>query len=51
MTKFFGRLQELQSDKSLSSRSRFGIMEVIELRRNNWVERQVKTVELKNSQP
>ena len=47
MTKFFTRLTELTVDKTLSSRSRFGVLEIIELRKNDWVERQVKTVELK----
>ena len=36
MDEYFDRMQELSQDKSLNSRLRFGIQEVIELRRNDW---------------
>jgi hypothetical protein len=36
MDKFFGRLDKLSGEKKISSRIRFAIMDVVELRQNKW---------------
>jgi hypothetical protein len=41
---YFERLKVLSKDKSISSRIRFSIEEVIELRENNWVQRRLGDV-------
>ena len=50
MTLFFNRLNELTKDKSLNSRMRFSIQEIIELRQNKWVERRQQEGPLKIEQ-
>ena len=41
MDMFFQRLLHLSQDKQFSSRMRFGMIEIIELRLSNWIERHV----------
>lgn len=47
MEAYFGRLKELSEDMSLSSRIRFTVLDVIDLRRDRWVSSAVNSKKLK----
>eukprot|EP01135_Chromosphaera_perkinsii_P011543 Nk52_evm1s2438 gene=Nk52_evmTU1s2438 len=42
MTQYFERMQDLATSKSLPSRHRFMVQDVLDLRKNDWVQRQWK---------